>query len=46
MIEGSHDPKCPAFLIIGPVIVASGLFLLMDSRDALIPIWADKFFDG
>ncbi len=39
-------PKYPTFLIIGIVIVAVGLFMLLASRDALIAVWVDKFFDG
>ena len=39
-------PKYPAFLIMGLVIVASGLFLLMAGRDVLIAVWVNKFFDG
>ncbi len=39
-------PKYPTFLIIGIVIVAVGLFMLLASRDALIAVWIDKFFDG
>jgi len=39
-------PRYPAFLIIGIVIVASGLFLMTAGRDALIVVWANKLFDG
>jgi len=39
-------PKYPSFLTIGIVIVAVGLFMLLASRDALIAVWIDKFFDG
>ena len=39
-------PKYPTFMIIGIVIVAVGLFVLLASRDALIAVWIDKFFDG
>ena len=39
-------PKYPAFLVIGLIIVATGVLLLMSSRDALIAVWANKFFDG
>ena len=39
-------PKYPAFLIIGLIIVASGLFLMTAARDALIVVWANKLFDG
>ena len=39
-------PKYPTFLIIGLVIVVSGLFVLMAGRDVLISVWVDKFFDG
>jgi len=39
-------PKYPTFLIIGIVLVAVGLFMLLTSRDALIAVWIDKFFDG
>ena len=33
-------------MIIGLIIVATGVLLLMSSRDALIAVWANKFFDG
>ena len=36
--------KYPTYLIIGLVIVATGVLLLMSSRDALIAVWANKFF--
>ena len=39
-------PKYPTFMIIGIVIVAVGLFMLLASRDALIAVWINKFFDG
>lgn len=39
-------PKYPTFLIVGLVIVASGLFLLTAGRDAVIAVWVTKFFDG
>ena len=39
-------PKYPSFMIIGIVIVAVGLVMLLASRDALIAVWIDKFFDG
>ena len=39
-------PRYPAFLVIGLIIVATGVLLLMSSRDALIAVWANKFFDG
>ena len=39
-------PKYPGFLIVGLVIIGSGLFLLTTGRDALTTIWVNKFFDG
>ena len=39
-------PKYPAFLIIGLVMVASGLFMFTAARDALIGVWASKLFGG
>ena len=39
-------PKYPSLLIIGIVIVAVGLFILLASRDALIAVWVNKFFDS
>jgi len=39
-------PKYPTFMIIGIFIVAVGLFMLLASRDALIAVWINKFFDG
>ncbi len=39
-------PRYPTFLIVGLVIVASGLFLLTAGRDAVIAVWVTKFFDG
>ena len=39
-------PKYPAFLIIGLLIVVSGLFLMTTARDVLIVVWANKLFDG
>ena len=39
-------PKYPAFMVIGIAIVAVGLFILLVSRDVVIALWVDKFFDG
>lgn len=39
-------PKYPAFMVIGLLIVASGLFLMTAGRDVLIVVWANKLFDG
>ena len=39
-------PKYPTFLVIGLVIVVSGMFLLLGARDVLISVWVDKLFDG
>ena len=39
-------PKYPIFLILGLVLVASGLFFLTAGRDALIAVWVDKLFNG
>ena len=39
-------PKYPSFLIIGLVLVASGLFFMTAGRDVLIAVWVNKFFDG
>ena len=39
-------PKYPAFLIIGLLIVVSGLFLMTTARDVPIVVWANKLFDG
>ena len=39
-------PKYPSFLVIGLVMVASGLFLMTAARDSLIVVWTTKFFDG
>jgi len=39
-------PKYPAFMVIGIAIVAVGLFVLLVSRDVVIALWVDKFFDG
>ena len=39
-------PKYPSFLVIGLVIVASGLFILTAARDSLIAVWTSRLFDG
>ncbi len=39
-------PKYPTFLMLGFIVVASGLFILTAGRDAVIVVWANKFFDG
>ena len=39
-------PKYPIFLVVGLVLVASGLFLFTAGRDALIAVWVDKLFDS
>jgi len=39
-------PKYPMFLVLGFIVVASGLFILTAGRDAVIVVWANKFFDG
>lgn len=39
-------PKYPTFLVLGFIVVASGLFILTAGRDAVIVVWANKFFDG
>ena len=39
-------PKYPAFMVIGMVIVAVGLFVMLVSRDVVIALWVDKFFGG
>jgi len=39
-------PKYPGFLIVGLVIIGSGLFLLTAGRDALTAVWVIKLFDG
>ena len=39
-------PRYRLFLILGFVVVASCLFVLTAVEDALIVVWASKFFDG
>ena len=39
-------PRYPTFLIVGFVIMLVSLLLLMTGRDAMIVVWANKFFDG
>ena len=39
-------PKYPTFLVLGLVIVASGLFMMTAARDILIGVWADRLFSG
>ena len=39
-------PKYPTFLIVGFLIMGASLFLLTAGRDAVILIWANKFFDA
>ena len=39
-------PKYLTFLVLGLVIVASGLLLMTAVRDSLIAVWTNKLFDG
>ena len=39
-------PKYPLFLILGFLVMVSGLFFLTGGRDAMIVVWANKLFDG
>ena len=39
-------PKYPTFLVLGLVIVASGLLLMTAVRDSLIAVCTNKLFDG
>ena len=39
-------PKYPTFLVLGLVIVASGLLLMTAVRDSLIAVWTNKLIDG
>ena len=39
-------PKYPTFLVLGFLIMGFSLFFLTAGRDALIWVWADRFFDG
>ena len=39
-------PEYPTFLVLGLVIVASGLLLMTAARDSLIAVWTNKLFDG
>ena len=46
LYDRTTDPRYPAFLITGLIILLAGFFVLLAGRDALIAIWVNKLFDG